>query len=1092
VSAGLPIWALRFSAKRARGEWRLLAVITAVALIACTLITSLSVLVAATEQGGLRAELSRATDNSLDITMFNVTADVDEVVDAATGAMATLVGPSASATFESSVAESNIFEAPPLTTLTKKALGYVGEYSGIRDHTALVSGEWPTEPGDIALPDSAATGFGLALGDSVTLDVLDEAVTATIVATYASDDSEFWDADTLQGAGFDPQFPLPESRVFVPTNGFGPILYAPGGMDAADIPVERIDLSFLPDFSRFDVADLPGFVERLDPNNRDVASQLGDVGSLVVFFSDIDSTADAAASGLVVTRSTVVVTSLLLLVLAVAALAQSARLLVDAREAERRLMVSRGANRRQVLLLALIEALGIGVLTAMLSPVLASLVYAALAAQPTMSAAGMPSWQPPTQFALAAVVALLFVVILIAPMFRRAQSETRERRITGVMSSGLDLGLVAIAAVAYWQLSSYRSPVREGTDLAIDPLLVAGPAIVLVAGALLAVRFIPLVARLFERLASRSVGTLVPLAAWEVARRAQRSIAAVLLLTLALAVATFSLSFLSTWRQSQVDQADIAIGTSVRVPSVQGSLAAQGVLLGDAQPTTHRQVNVAGPGADLLGDAPPSGSEAIVLGLTEVSRTALGEGRMGREGGSALEPVLDPSLTPSNGIDLAPDARGISATVRVEGQRLDGAAIDVRAVLEDATGLLSILDLGAVPVDGETATVSAEFDPGAASVPRIVGFQLETVVEDPDNFQRNNPSLSMDIAESVVLSDIASLVGDDLDPQPVDVDPGIRWNGRSVNALTLDPEVVAPTGAEQLRVDLTVASSIDLRPLAFAVVGWTPLATIPAVITDDLAETMNVAEGQRSYLVIGGSTVPVVIEDTTPLIPGSGVGTALSSAAPSNFGAIAVDENGLFRSLVQAGVVDLPLDEWWIDVPAGQAQQYLDSHADVPGVTDAASRELLARDLQEGPLRIGTQAALWLAIAAAALLAAIGFAVHTAATLSSRSAELAQLRAIGFSRWSIVRLIGVESALLAALGTVFGIAIGVLLGYLTGPLIAVSPTGLPTVPGTIVIIPWLSIVLLLVELAAVLAVVIATVARTQRSSDPASILRAGG
>jgi predicted lysophospholipase L1 biosynthesis ABC-type transport system permease subunit len=195
---------------------------------------------------------------------------------------------------------------------------------------------------------------------------------------------------------------------------------------------------------------------------------------------------------------------------------------------------------------------------------------------------------------------------------------------------------------------------------------------------------------------------------------------------------------------------------------------------------------------------------------------------------------------------------------------------------------------------------------------------------------------------------------------------------------------------------------------------------------------------------------------------------------------------------VQAGVVDLPLDEWWVDVPAGQAQQYLDSHVDVPGVTDAASRELLARDLQEGPLRIATQAALWLAIAAAALLAAIGFAVHTAATLSSRSAELAQLRAIGFSRWSIVRLIGVESALLATLGTVFGIVIGVLLGYLTGPLIAVSPTGQPTVPAVIVIIPWLSIVLLVIELAAMLAVVIAAVARTQKSSDPASILRAGG
>jgi hypothetical protein len=243
--------------------------------------------------------------------------------------------------------------------------------------------------------------------------------------------------------------------------------------------------------------------------------------------------------------------------------------------------------------------------------------------------------------------------------------------------------------------------------------------------------------------------------------------------------------------------------------------------------------------------------------------------------------------------------------------------------------------------------------------------------------------------------------------------------------------------------------------------------------------------------VMSGVAVPVTLEATTELIPGSGLGTVLSGRDQVEIGAISIDQGALFRALVAAGVNTLPLDEWWVDVPRGDADQYLEAHADVPGIADAVSAELVARDLQQGPLRVPTQAALWLAILAAAVLAAVGFAVHTASTLRLRNTELAQLRAIGFARRSLVALIGVESAFLAALGTVFGITLGVLLGHLVGPLIAVSPTGRPTVPSVIVEIPWLSLVLLVIELVALLSLLVVVVARSQKGSDPANILRVG-
>jgi ABC-type antimicrobial peptide transport system permease subunit len=1102
VTPAAPLWALRSSARRAIGEWKLLLVITAVALIACSLITSLGVLVTATEREGIRTELTASTDTSIDLTIINPSADIASTTDAAADAVQATLGGSASAALTSSVARTGVFESPPLSTSTKKALVYAGEYSAIRDHTSVVTGEWPTAPGDIAIPDAAATSLDLALGDTVTVSALGDLVDATVVATYASTDptDSFWSDDTLQGAGFNDQFPLPDSRVFIPTNAFGPVLFAPGGIDAAGIPFDRADLSFQPSFDSFDSADLPGLTNRLGDVYQNIPAAMGNVATLVVVFTDLGEVTGAAASDLVVTRSTVVVTSLLLMVLAVAALAQTARLLFEARIDERRLMQLRGASRRQVLLLAFIEALAIGVIIVALSPLLATFVYAALAAQPPMVEAGMPAWVGLSgiAFATAGAVALVFVVILVAPLLRPSRLEsprgTRQRRFSGLMSSGLDIGLVVIAIVAYWQLNSYRSPIEHSSSPRLDPLLVAGPAITLLAGALLSVRFIPVGSRLLDRLASRSPGVLLPLASWEVARRTQRAIAAVLLLTLALAVATFGLSFLASWKQSQVDQADVAVGAPLRVPAVVGSTFAQEVELGDErgnpQPVTRRQGTIAGPTQVNNGIDLPSGTAAVVMGLTPDARELIARGRPGDEGGDAVVAPLKTDLPPSTAIDLEGDVRGISATVQVgdDETTIPGAGLEVHAVLENANGLLSTLSLGTALIDGTPTTLSGQFDQELTSTMRIVGFQFQPLVVDSGEHR----SLTDDVATTIRLGDLAALQSDDLTPTQVVVPADEEWYISSTARFSVPPELNPATSDWQFDATLAIPGYIDTIPTYIVISGWSPNRSMAAVMTDDLAHVMNVTDGELVTVVSSGAAVPVVLEALTPLIPGSGAGTALSPADQTVYGTIAVDQAALFRALVVEGVSELPLDEWWLGVPTGTADSYLSTHADVPGVADAVSTEVLARDLQQGPLRVATQAALWLAIIAAAILAAIGFAVHTAATLRSRNTELAQLRAIGFSRRSLVALVGVESALLAALGTIFGVTLGVLLGYLVGPLIAVSPSGRPTVPAVIVDIPWLSVALLVVELAAVLALVVGVVARAQKGSDPAGILRAGG
>ena len=1118
------MWALWTSAHRARTEWRLLLVIVFVALTASTLIASLGVLVSATEQGGLRAELGNAdsttvgtapevavnvgngTSNATDIAVTTIkpSVDITDVDAAATSAVQLALGTSIPATLTSSIARSAIFTAPELSG-EKQALAYLGEYSTIREHATLVSGEWPTLPGTIAVPDAALTGFSLALGDSVTVAVDDTLVTTEIVASYTAVDpsGSFWGGDPTRGRGFDPNFPLPDRRAFVPTNAMGPLLFAPEGMDAAGVTVDRLDSTFRPDFAKVDVSDLPGLLNRLSTASDDVPADMGDVGSFVVYFSTVDDTIEAAASGLTVTRSTVVVASLLLMVLAVAALAQTARLLFEGRAAERRLLQSRGASRRQVLLLSVIEAVAIGVVTCVASPFLALLVYRALAAQGPMRDAGMPPAAPLSGATLltSAGLALVFVLILVVPLLRKSRGDSprgaRQRRFSGVMSSGLDIGLVGLAAVAYWQLSSYRSPVEQSSTLAVDPLLVAGPALALLAGALLCMRFIPLFSRLLERVAARSPGTLLPLAAWEVARRTQRAIAAVLLLTLALAVATFSLSFLTTWKQSQVDQADVAIGAPLRVPAVAGATSAQASELtsdrGKPQPTTRQLVDLAGPYAVVDGFDLPSGTPAVLMALTPEARELIAHGRAGTAGGASIQTPLSQDEPESTGIALdVDDLRGIGATVQLGNTEnpVTSTVAEFRVVLESDAGLISTLSLGAVSIDGTPQPVAADFDEPVPAGMRIVGFQVESLSPDDSDTALDEPARSSAGQTHLLVGGLSVFSTDERVATPLTVGTD-GWFVAPTPRQALFPESLPPSGEWQFDVEFTLPEYLDATPLQLVVVGWHPRSSIPAVISSDLAHTMDISPGVQSTIVASGTTVAVNVEATSPLIPGSGLGSVLSTGEQPERGAIAVDQVAFFRALISAGVGEMPLDEWWIDVSRGDAVQYLDAHADVPGISSAVSSELTALHLQQGPLRVPTQATLWLAILAAAVLAAIGFAVHTAATLRLRNTELAQLRAIGFTRRSLVALVGVESAFLAALGTLFGITLGVLLGHLVGPLIAVSRTGRLTVPSVIVEIPWVSLVLLVVELAAVLSLVVVVVARAQKGSDPASILRVG-
>src|SRR5690606_14001963 len=180
-----------------------------------------------------------------------------------------------------------------------------------------------------------------------------------------------------------------------------------------------------------------------------------------------------------------------------------------------------------------------------------------------------------TAYAVSAAVALGCAVLLALPAVRgarRTYMEERTARGRGdrrgrLQRAGADIALLAVAALAIWQLRQYGGPVTatSGGGLGIDPLIVTGPALALLCGGMIGLRLVSPVSRLAERFTDRRRGLAPALGAWQVSRRPLRYSGPALLLTMAVTIGVVSLSTAATWRGSQTDQAAHRAGADLRV-----------------------------------------------------------------------------------------------------------------------------------------------------------------------------------------------------------------------------------------------------------------------------------------------------------------------------------------------------------------------------------------------------------------------------------------------------------------------------------------------------------------------------------------------
>lgn len=1036
---------LRLVARRTRAQWPLLTSMLTILVIGATLLGACTLLITRTAERAVEVSAVRADPDDVTATAYIGPVAAENARSVATDARGVLISAIAPFTATTTTRASSQLRLLPGKTAIARG-GYLSSVEDLPARAALVSGRWPRPAArtETAVLQSTARLLGLQVGSRVHLGVelgrvSNPPVDLTVVAVVRPLQDAGWDRDPLGGTGFDPD-PL-ESTGARPVHAYGPFLVDLGALLNGGSALSRLEVTARPDLSTPTGRGLDELTAALLEADRRLTGTLGDRVELCRVESPLPQLLIDSRDQQQLTSGGVLGLAVIGLLLTAIALALTGRLTTGVRATETDLLAALGTSRRQFVAIAAVEAGVVAAVAAALSIPASSFLYAALTHLPPLVDAGLTAGVTVTVAQIlvviggAAALALLHIGLGARPTDATAD---RHRNRELLARSGLDVLLVGLAAVGWWQLQA--QPAAAGYRA--DTVRILAPALILVAGSALMLRAVPPLLRGAERLALRSRGFTLSMAASGAARRPQ-ALAAGLLICLGCAAATFGTAFSSTWYASQHEQADLSVGTDLAVtlaaaPATGQSAQVAAATGGVISPVAEQSIVV----GQWLGGP---GSSPHLLAVDSRHAGALLRGRLDgdRDWAGVTRPLVPPAAV--TGIPLPRDS-----TPRLTGTATGDLPIAVtpQLLLEDGTGLRTACAGDPVPLDGRPHDL-----PGCAKIPglRLVGVTLgvlgQTEIQHTSGIEA---TLSLPAAGGAQAWTVRAAM------------PELNQVGGAK---------VTVTGAE-LRLSAAVSfaeaspSSRLLVATAFADPG-----SLPVVVSARFARDVGAGPGSELTFAVDQTPVHATVAGIVPNIPSA-------PGAP----AVLADVDSLTRALAVRGNVNSPVTHWWIGQPtrAGAADLHLGA---------VTTREAETERLTGSPLRASFPAVLRVLVVAAAVLLLGGVLLHITYDVQLRAVEVARLRGMGVSRRGIRGSLLGEHAVVVLPLLLAGAVIGGLATRLIAPLLIRSDTGGAAVPAAEAYWPWAAEAGLLALLAAAFALVAGAAVLVQARRADAAHLR---
>lgn len=264
--------------------------------------------------------------------------------------------------------------------------------------------------------------------------------------------------------------------------------------------------------------------------------------------------------------------------------AAMASLLIEQQSREIATLKSRGASSAQLLGIFITQSVFPALLAAIAGPFLATALALLViryflpgaTSQSGITTAYIAGVAAPALVILPAIIGTVLgmaVIILSAlqaarrDMLAFRRETARPSRVPFWQRAYLDIGLALLCIVGYIELGQFGSTqIRlELGSQANSPLLLVMPALLLLAGGLLLLRLVPLVARLGARVASRGRGLTALLAFAQIERTPGRYARMTLLLVLAVGLGVFALTFDASLARNVQDRTTYAAGADIRI-----------------------------------------------------------------------------------------------------------------------------------------------------------------------------------------------------------------------------------------------------------------------------------------------------------------------------------------------------------------------------------------------------------------------------------------------------------------------------------------------------------------------------------------------
>ena len=740
-------------------------------------------------------------------------------------------------------------------------------------------------------------------------------------------------------------------------------------------------------------------------------------------------------------------------------------LLMERQRGEIALLRSRGAGTGHLISIFALEGLMVAGLGMVTGPLVAAAAVEAAGQTPLFAGlaaeGGLDVQISGAAYGMSAIGGLFaFGALMIPAVGAARESVTGHRRQSARPEESplyqrlyLDVLLLIAAVVLFRQLIEQGSVVatRVFGEYAVNQLILAVPAVTLLAVSMVLLRLFPLLMNVASRLLSSWIPAGLALGVWQMARNPTYYARISLLLILTAGLGLFAASFGGTLERSFQERVLYATGSDMRVVNVAVDVS------GATRPVAGSYealegVEVASPAyRGRAFDLTNLVSEEV--GMLAVSSRSFGQVAYHRDDFSDPPiPELASSLRVNEmpeGIVLPQEARTIAVVGKVDRPQ-PTLRLTARAV--DANGRYFTYDLGSLDsADWRTYEValsrSGRFQTRMRRLEPAWPLTLVSLAVRETDTQRGT------FAGSILISQVSART---IDNSFIVVEEFADLSGWSILETTAESasDIVSPSSlvppeaadGHSMRFTWSEGPALQARGVFYG----PPVPSVPVAASESFMDSSGHEIGDVFALSLAGHRIRVEVTDTFEYLPtlDTETETFLLADLPSLMAYANADPSD----------AELRPNEVWLQTEAEGAVREELRRSLIYDPFSATRVEDLSLNLslsEVDPLtRAGWRALLFIAFGAVLVLSCVGFVVHAHVSFVGRRVQFALLRTVGLTRIQLATLVVLEQVLVIGAGVALGAWMGERFGAIIMPFLASDEVGSRILPPFIIEIDW--------------------------------------